>query len=67
MNELKVILNELEAVASPKKKKNFKVIIKILKLKKLIKIEIEYINITKKKKGGQIHKVLKLPSQIFIF
>ena len=67
MNELKVILNELEAVASPKKKKNFKVIIKILKLKKLIKIEIEYINITKKKKGVQIHKVLKLPSQIFIF
>ena len=67
MNELKVILNELKAVASPKKK-NFKVIIKILKLKKLIKIEIEYINITKKKKKGvQIHKVLKLPSQIFIF
>ena len=38
----------------------FRVVIKKLKLIKiLIKIKLEYINITKKKKKAQIHKVLK--------
>ena len=46
----------------------FRVVIKKLKLKKIIIIELEYINITKKKKKhAQIYKVLKFPSQVFIF
>ena len=45
----------------------FRVVIKKLKLIKiLIKIKLEHINITKKKKA-QIHKVLKFPLQVFIF
>ena len=53
----------------------FKVVIKKFKLNFfIIKIELEYINIVhththkrKKKKKVQIHKVLKFPSQVFIF
>ena len=49
-----------------KKKKKLRQSLKNLNNFFLIKIEFEYIK-TRKKEYAQIHKVLKFPSQIFIF